>query len=556
MSTASSKSLRLSALVLLALCSAGLAGPEFVTISGAGDTAGLLRLGIDFVSESPRLPCDAFVTPDQRAAVTQLGFTVEPLPDPPCFDIPDEYHTYQETFRVFDSLRSRHPDIVALRSIGTTQWRNVPIYAVKISGNVEVKEDKPAVLYTGAMHAREPLGTEIIIHLAKYLCAGYATSPNVRRWVDSVAIWLIPVVNPDGFMYMFESARSSPWWRKNQRDNNENGRFDYGYDGVDLNRNFDWGWTLGGDTVPSSWLYRGPSPGSEAETQAWCNLARELQPVFGISYHSYGEIVIYPWSYQGRTTPDDDIYTATAARLAGLIGYTPHRSVGHNMSTPWLYAQVGQLDFLIETGTQFIEPGHRILGICHQNFHGDTFLFNRLFYSIVRGHVTDSVTGQPLVAEVQVLDRVDSTLAPRLSDSLFGSFYRVLLPSTYAFRFICPGYDTLTVTGVRVLADAPTRLEARMTTSTGIGARPDAGPASVSVRPNPFVTATTVSLGQGTGKVRVLDAAGRLVRTLDCRPNAVWQGDDESGKPQPSGVYFLAAPGIGQPFRVLLLRSR
>ncbi|MBN2537654.1 hypothetical protein JXB37_05205, partial [candidate division WOR-3 bacterium] len=546
--------MRLAALALLALCSAGMAGPEFVTVSGAGDTARLHCLGIDFVSESPRLPADAFVTPDQRAAIRQLGFTVEPLHCPPCLDIPDEYHTYQQTFRVFDSLRTRHPDIVALRSIGTTQWRNVPIYAVKISDNVALEEDEPAVLYTGAMHAREPLGTEIIIHLAKYLCAGYAASPDVRRWVDSTEIWLVPVVNPDGFMYMFESARSNPWWRKNQRDNNENGRFDYSYDGVDLNRNFDWRWTVGGDTTPGSWVYRGPAPGSEAETQAWCDLAREQQPVLGISYHSYGEVVIYPWSFQGQTTPDNDVYTATAARLAQVTGYSYRHSHGTNMSTDWLYARVGQLDFVIETGTQFIEPGHRILGICHQNFHGDTFLFNRLFYSIVRGHVTDSVTGEPLVAEVQVLGRVDSTLDPRLSDSLFGSFYRVLRPYTYTFRFNCTGYDTLTVTGVRVTADEPTRLEARLKRSSGIGARPGTGRPSISARPNPFTAATTVSLGREAGTVRVLDAAGRLVCTLDCRPSAVWQGDDETGRPRPSGVYFLAAPGIGQPLRVLLLR--
>ena len=526
---------------------------QLVTISGAGSVDDLAGLGIDFVSEAPSLPCDAFVTAEQHATIEALGFRVDALPDPPFLDIPDEYHTYQETFAVFDSLRTLYPDIVMLRSIGTTQWRGVPIYAVKISDNVEREEDEPAVLYTGVTHAREPLGNEIIIHLARYLCTGYATSPHVRRWVDSLEIWFIPVVNPDGFMYMFESARNSPWWRKNQRDNNGNGRFDYGHDGVDLNRNFDWRWTVGGDTDPGSWVYRGPSPGSEAETQAWCRLAREQRPVFGISYHSYGEIVIYPWSYGGRNSPDDDVYSATAGRLGQLTGYSTTRSGGSNMSPGWLYARVGQLDFLLETGTQFIEPGHRILGICHQNLHADTFLFNRLFYSGIRGHVTDSVTGGPLVAEVQVLGRVDSTLDPRVSDSLFGSFHRVLRPSTYAFRFLCPGYDTLIVTGVRVVADSLTRLDVRMQPLSGIAELPPTGRDCISAYPNPFRVATTISLGRGERTVTVRDASGRAVRSLPCLAKVRWTGDDNLGNPLSEGVYFATATGA-TPARLVLLR--
>lgn len=526
---------------------------RLVTVRGPGDISELVALGIDFASESPRLPADAVVTREQARTIARLGFRTEPVFPPPCLDIPDEYHTYQETYRVFDSLQTLYPDIIMLRSIGRTQWRSVPIYAVKISDNVSVEEDEPAVLYTGAMHAREPLGNEVIIHLAKYLCTGYAVSPEVQRWVDSIEIWLIPVVNPDGFMYMFESARSNPWWRKNQRDNNENQRFDYSYDGVDLNRNFDWRWTRGGDTTPSSWVYRGPTPGSETETQAWCDLARAQQPVFGISYHSYGEIIIYPWSFQGRTTPDNDVYTATAGRLAQVIGYTYRYSGGMNMSTDWLYARVGQLDFVIETGTQFIEPGHRILGICHQNFHGDTFLFNRLFYSGVTGHVIDSVAGTPIVAEVQVLGRVDSTLDPRTTDSRFGRFHRVLRPSTYTFRFIAPGYDTVTVTCVRVVADSLTRLEIRMRPSAGIAERSPLKPDRVTALPNPFSGRCVLSTAPPE-RIVIHDVQGRLVRSFEPAAFSVWYGEDDCNRRLAPGVYFLSCESGSVPTRLVLQR--
>ena len=548
-----------SILLLLAVLSAGRvteateSDRRVVTVHGPGDINELIELGIDFASESPRFPADAIVTREQTEAIGRLGFRAEPVTPPPCLDIPGEYHTYQETFRFFDSLQSLHPDIVSLRCIGTTRWRSVPIYAVKISDNVATEEDEPAVLYTGVTHAREPLGNEIIIHLARYLCAGYATSPRVQRWVDSIEIWLIPVVNPDGFMYMFESARSNPWWRKNQRDNNENGRFDYSYDGVDLNRNFDWCWSRGGDTTPGSWVYRGPAPGSEDETQAWCRLAREQQPVFGISYHSYSEIVLYPWSVGGRFTPDDDVYTATANRMAYLIGYTAGRNGGTNMSDDWLYARVGQLDFIVETGTQFIEPGHRILGICHQNFHADTFLFNRLFYSGVTGHVIDSVSGTPVGAEVQVLGRIDTTLDPRTTDSLFGRFHRVLRPSTYVFRFIAPGYDTVTVTGVRVHADSLTRLEVRMRRSAGIAELVPLKPDRVMALPNPFSGRCVLSTIPPE-RIVIHDVQGRLVRSFAPADFSVWYGKDDCDRRLAPGVYFLSCESGCVPTRVVLQR--
>gem|GEM_PF-3949766 len=38
------------------------------------------------------------------------------------------------------------------------------------------------------------------------------------------------IVNTEGFTYMMDNNLSDPWWRKNQRDNNENGIFDEDYE--------------------------------------------------------------------------------------------------------------------------------------------------------------------------------------------------------------------------------------------------------------------------------------------------------------------------------------
>ena len=53
-------------------------------------------------------------------------------------------------------------------------------------------------------------------------------------------LWFVPVANPDGYQYTFESP-DTRLWRKNLRDNNGNGTIEVG-DGVDPNRNYPEHW--------------------------------------------------------------------------------------------------------------------------------------------------------------------------------------------------------------------------------------------------------------------------------------------------------------------------
>jgi len=81
----------------------------------------------------------------------------------------------------------------------------------------------------------------------------------------------------------------------------------------------------------------------------------------------------------------------------------------------------------------------------------------------------------------------------------------------------------------------------------GAGA-PPARTALLPNRPNPFNPATTLHFSlkeEGRAVLRIHDAAGRVVRTLLDGPaaagpaSAVWDGNDEAGRPVSSGVYFV-----------------
>ena len=103
---------------------------------------------------------------------------------------------------------------------------------------------------------------------------------DIKALLDSTELWFIPVANPDGYQYTFQSP-GTRLWRKNLRDNNGNGTIEVG-DGVDPNRNFSEHWNYdeeGSSGLPSSDVYRGPKAASEPETKAMEETLKKLKPV-------------------------------------------------------------------------------------------------------------------------------------------------------------------------------------------------------------------------------------------------------------------------------------
>ena len=76
----------------------------------------------------------------------------------------DRYHSYTEILSLIDSLSTieEYQNILLVDTIGYSSLENIPIVAVKISDNVQVKEDEPRVLFVGQVHAEEVLGLSLI----------------------------------------------------------------------------------------------------------------------------------------------------------------------------------------------------------------------------------------------------------------------------------------------------------------------------------------------------------------------------------------------------------
>ncbi|NIA31675.1 MAG: hypothetical protein GWP06_17420, partial [Actinobacteria bacterium] len=179
-------------------------------------------------------------------------------------------------------------------------------------------------LFMSNIHAREIIVPEVTMYFMHYLIDNYGTDPYVTHLVNNREIWIIPTMNPDGHEYVFTGhievaihyTPSDPiWWRKNMRDNNNTGVFEWGFDGVDLNRNFGFNWgydNSGSSPDPERSTYRGESAFSEPETQAIRDFVSKHHFVVSLSYHSYGRMWLYPWGYAKLNPPEPDSSTFVA----------------------------------------------------------------------------------------------------------------------------------------------------------------------------------------------------------------------------------------------------
>jgi carboxypeptidase T len=290
------------------------------------ETAGLARRGLDrLMQKDGRVFLVA--SPGERAALAALridyAFEADRLlkstweSQSASGGINGAYHSTLEMETDLRILERDHPGLASVQEIGESLEKR-KLLALKISDNVSDDEDEPAVLFVGCHHAREWISVEVPFEFGRYLLEHYDSDPQVRDLVDASEIWILPIANPDGLEYSIHVYR---YWRKNRRANTD-GTF-----GVDINRNYGFAWGYdneGSSGYPGSDVYRGTAPFSEPETAAirLLFLGHDFRAL--VSFHSYGQNLLFPWGYTLEPSPADaelgDIAAVMANRIAGVQG--------------------------------------------------------------------------------------------------------------------------------------------------------------------------------------------------------------------------------------------
>jgi carboxypeptidase T len=348
-----------------------------------------------------------------------------------------EYKNPQEIEDFMLRISQNYPDITELKSIGKS-LEGRDIWAIKISDNADVKENEPAVLYNSMHHAREVMTPEVSIDIIEYLTSNYLKNKQVKQWVDSTEIWVIPMFNVDGNNKMWSV---DSWWRKNTRN---------GY-GVDLNRNYPAGWNScnGSSGRRRSQTYRGPNPASEPETQAMMAFIQEVRPVFDISYHSYSELVIYPYGCKNKRTQTKEVVEKIGKHVAKLINYAPgtawellYNADGGDID--WMYEAYQVIPFVIELNgrNEGFHPKYAKWRdkTVKRNRVGWQYLLDRVQQSGVRGKVTmlnaqgdvDAYANKEI--KVYKVDGGKTQLFQTYRTHQNGDYHLVLNPGNYEIR--------------------------------------------------------------------------------------------------------------------------
>lgn len=268
--------------------------PDIDRLVAAGYTVETVR-GLSSVEEDRR----SLVSPDNRLKGGGVSLTVS------------GYLTNEEIDSAMSSLAASHPSIATRIALPNKTWEGRTSYAMRLRAGT--KPSRPAVLFTGGMHAREWGGSDICVAFMTQMVNAYVSgaglsfggklfsAAQVKSILENLDVFVFPNVNPDG---KHHSQFVDMWWRKNR---NPNGG---GPAGVDLNRNFDFLWSsgIGTSASVSSDVYKGTSAFSEPESRNVRYLFDTYASIrFYCDIHSYSQLMLYSWG-------DDDNQNTTVAQ--------------------------------------------------------------------------------------------------------------------------------------------------------------------------------------------------------------------------------------------------
>lgn len=279
-----------------------------------------------------------------------------------------EFRDYKAIDARMTELAELAPDRASVHGIGSTlDGRTIDaLHVVTAAGDA----DKVPMLINATQHAREWISAMSATCIADRLVRGYDTDPKVRAFVDSTDLWIVPVVNPDGYQHSWASDR---YWRKNRR-----GGF-----GVDLNRNWSVAWGGAGSSANKrSDIYRGDRPFSENETSALRTLVKDKGIRLHVDLHAYGQLVLFPWTWTDKKADDHARFAAVGDDVASAI-YAQHQNKYRLMRgvelypaagtmTDWMYGEAQATSFTIElrprSGGGFVLPPREIKPTCDEAF--------------------------------------------------------------------------------------------------------------------------------------------------------------------------------------------
>ncbi|TRX91267.1 hypothetical protein FHL15_007872 [Xylaria flabelliformis] len=275
----------------------------------------------------------------------------------PSFSWFSAYHPYADHLTFLKSLQAAFPSNSELITAGTS-FEGRAIQGIHLWGSGG-KASKPAIYYHGNVHAREWITSMTVEYITYQLINNYNNDTAVKAVLDNYDFYILPIVNPDGFVYTQTTTRL---WRKNRQ-------------------------TRSGTTG---------APGDTPENTGIRTYGDKLGAGKGIKlyidWHSYGQYILTPYGYSCSAKAPNQSRQDTLAKNVGAAIAQVHGTrftTGQTCST--LYATAGgsndyftdvtpaELAWAIElrdTGTNgFTLPANQIIPSGEESWAGQKYLW-------------------------------------------------------------------------------------------------------------------------------------------------------------------------------------
>jgi murein tripeptide amidase MpaA len=408
----------------------------------------------------------------------------------------ESYPTYSQYDSIMQSFNNLYPSLCRLDTIGASVNGKL-VLALKISDNPGIDENKPEAFYSSTIHGDETGGFVLMLHLADYLVKNYNLDSRVKNLVDNLEIWINPLANPDG-TYGTGNTITSPT------------RFNA--NGVDLNRNFP-------DPIT-------PNTVKQKETLDMVKFMTKHRFVISANFHAGDEVVNYPWDRWERLHADNEWFYSISRKYADTVhlnsipGYMTFLDNGVTNGYQWYSIYGGRQDFMtyelqgrevtIELDNQYVTPSAQLPLLWQYNWHSFLGYLENALYGI-HGLVLNATTSAPVPAKIFITGH-DIDGSQVYSDTLTGSFVRLLAPGTWTLNFSATGYYDKVVSNIVVVAGQKTDIIVNMIPI--INSVDTTNPMTPVLYPNPAtneIKAVLPDIIKGTVNVRIFNQSGRLM---------------------------------------------
>ncbi len=450
------------------------------------------------------------------------------------------YPTYGAYVGFLEKWEQDFPEICKMYDLGPAgkSSLNHRIYAMRISDNVAVNEAEPRYLETNTIHGDEVLNMMNCLHMVDTLLDNYGKDSRITALVDSLEMWFIPNMNPDGTYPQTDNTVDYAQ-RRNVANN------------WDLNRNNPCPCEQGNHKLYGLYSYYAKETEALMKLHGWYK--------FQFAQDQHGGTETYLWPYGGIITrpKDEDWYKWLCKRLVAQIhddcnnnGYMTScggDGVGHIYTELYechgircdMNDWVGNgKSVTLESSIQKKLPPSKLKE--HWMWCKEAlFMSYEILYKYgLHGIVTDSITGEPIFG-VEISRNGDISNGTVLTDSC-GRYVKYMNKGTYTLTFEKDGYQTKTISNFNIAAyDERYDLNVRLWNGINIGKDPISLINRIKIMPfrrgiKIFNIGKNIVMG-------IYNLNGCLIQRLSL-PNAsnvVWDGSDKNGRSLRNGCYIL-----------------